>query len=138
MTNSGSTASRNRRQRAYTRTRSISSSGAVTTRQPASSAAYVQWPMPYLQRHGLGAPRDLGVPVVAQRLDRGPRERVVLPKQPVEGLLVAEPAVPQHGEQARQVLEDGAVLQELGGDLAVAAAGDRHELPVAQQLADAV
>ena len=36
------------------------------------------------------------------------------------------------------MLEDGAVLHEVGRDLAVAAAGDGHELAVAQQLADPV
>src|SRR3954462_11954060 len=87
---------------------------------------------------GLGPTGDLGVPVVAQRLDRGAGQRLVLPEQPVESLLIAEAAVPQHGEQPRQVLEDGAVLQEVRGDLSVAAARDGHELAVAQELADPV
>ena len=79
-----------------------------------------------------------GVPVAPQRVHRGAGQRLVVAEQPVEGLLLAEPAVAEDGQQAGQVLEDGAVLHEVRGDLAVAAAGDGHQLAVTQQLADAV
>src|ERR687894_1181886 len=90
------------------------------------------------ERQGLGAPGDLGVPVAAQRVHGGARQRVVGAEEPLEGLLVAEAAVLEHREQPGQVLEDAAVLEEVRRDPAVAAAGDGHELVLAQQLADPV
>src|SRR3712207_5674204 len=90
------------------------------------------------QRERLRPAGDLGVPVVTQRLHRRAGQRLVLPEQPVEGLLVGEAAVGEDGQQAREVLEDGAVLQEVRRDLAVAAAGNGHQLAVAKQLADPV
>src|SRR3712207_6048839 len=90
------------------------------------------------ERQGLGAPRDLGVPVAAQGLHGGARQRVVGAEEPLEDLLVAEAAVLEHGDQPGQVPEDGAVLEEVRRDPAVAAAGDGHELVLAQQLADPV
>src|SRR3712207_6860220 len=53
-------------------------------------------------------------------------------EEPVERLLLGEAAVEQHGEQAREVPQHGAVLQEVGGDLAVAAARDGHQLVLAR------
>src|SRR3954447_26945578 len=91
-----------------------------------------------LERQRLCPAGDLGVPVVAQGLDRGAGQRLVVPEEPVEGLLVAEAAVPQDSQQSGQVLEYAAVLQEVRGDLSVAAAGDGHELAFAQELADPV
>src|SRR5918994_484932 len=90
------------------------------------------------ERQGLGAPGVLAVPVAAQRLDGGAGQRLVGAEQPLEDLGVAVPAVLEHGDQARQVLEDGAALEEVGRDPAVAAARDGHELVLAQQLADPV
>src|SRR3712207_9018937 len=84
------------------------------------------------ERQGLGAPGDLGVPVAAQRVHGGARQRVVGAEEPLEGLLVAEAAVLEHGDQPGQVLEDGAVLEEVRRDPAVAAAGDGHELVLAR------
>ena len=75
--------------------------------------------------------------VLAQRVDRPARE-VVVEEEPRDALAVVVPVVVHHGEQARQPLDDEAVLDEQGGDL-LAGARRGHgggELVLADHRAD--
>ncbi len=91
------------------------------------------------ERHGLGAPLDLGAVAGAQRVDgRAARQRVVGGEQPPQHLRAAEPGVGEHGDRAGQALDDAAGDEEVAGHAQVAAAPDRDQLPVAQHLPDLV
>src|SRR3954466_4554369 len=97
---------------------------------------YVSRAMAQSERQRLGPAGDLGVPIAAQRLHRGARQRFVHAEQPLERLLVAEAAVGQHRQQAWQMLEDGAMEEEVGRDPALPAAGHGEQLALAEELAD--
>ncbi len=91
------------------------------------------------ERHGLGAPLDLGAAVGPQRVDgRAPGQRVVRGEQPPQHLRAAEPGVGEDGDRPRQPLDDSVLDEEVAGHAQFTAALQRDQLPVAQQLPDLV
>src|SRR5437868_3337766 len=90
---------------------------------------------PASERQGLGAPVDLGTPVLAERLDRRPRQRFVGREQPAEGFGFVKPAVVQHRQRPVQPLDDLVTVKERGGYRAFSArAGRGEQLAVAEEL----
>src|SRR5690606_12622848 len=64
----------------------------------------------------LGASPDLGLDAETQRLDRAAAgERVIGAVQPLDDLLVGEPAVPEHRDRPAQVLHRTLGGEERGG-----------------------
>src|SRR6476469_9265730 len=94
---------------------------------PPASAGPAGWPVmspSCSEGHGLRAALDLGPPVLAQRVDRPPRE-VVVEEEPRDALAVVVLVVVHQGEQTRQPLHHEAVLDEQGGDTLAGTRG-RH------------
>jgi hypothetical protein len=91
------------------------------------------------ERHGLGAPLDLGAVAGPQRVDgRAPGQRVVGGEQPPQHLGPGEPGVGEHGDRPRQPLDDAVLDEEGAGHAQFAAALERDQLPFAQHLPDLV
>ncbi len=91
------------------------------------------------ERHGLRAPLDLGAVAGPQGVDRGvPGQRVVRGEEPPQHLGAAEAGVGEHGDRARQALDDPVLDEEGAGHAQFAAALERDQLPVAQHLPDLV
>ena len=91
------------------------------------------------ERHGLGAPLDLGAVAGPQGIDgRAPGQRVVRGEQPPQHLGAAVPGVGEHGDRARQALDDAVLDEEVAGHTQFAAALERDQLPVTQHLPDLV
>ncbi len=91
------------------------------------------------ERHGLGAPLDLGAVAGPQGVDgRAPGQRVVGGEQPPQHLGPREPGVGEHGYRPGQALDDAVGDEEIAGHAQFTAALERDELPVAQHLPDLV
>lgn len=91
------------------------------------------------ERHGLGAPLDLGAVAGPQGVDgRAPGQGVVRGEQPPQHLGPGEAGVGEHGDRAGQTLDDAVLHEEVAGHAQFATALQRDQLPVAQHLPDLV
>ena len=88
--------------------------------------------------HDLGPATDLGAAVLAQRIDRAPRQRVVGTEQPLDRLGVVEAVIGQQDERAAQTLHDCTVVDERRRNSRLTELGAAHcrQLVFACQLPD--